>query len=705
MTTTAVATAAPRASDAEHKQILKVMSGLLAGLFTALLSSTIVSTALPTIMADLHGTQRQYTWVITSSLLAMTISTPIWGKLSDLFNKKLLVQLAIILFVAGSIGAGLSQSVPPMMAFRALQGLAMGGLVALTQSIMGALIPPRQRGRYSGYMGAVMAVSTVSGPLLGGVITDNANWRWCFFVCVPLAVAALVILQLNLRVPFTKRAVSIDYVGAALIAVVAALPMLWVTFAGSEYAWISWESGAFLAGFVVAVVLLVATELRVAEPMVPIRLLNNKTTVLMIIASLGVGVALFGSSTFLTQYFQLAGGHSPTRAGLMTIPLIVCQMFTSTIGGQIVTRTGRWKPLMVVGSVALLAGLVGLGMIDHTTPYWFVAVSMAVLGVGVGALIQNIVLAVQNTVDVAHIGATSATISFFRSLGGAVGVAVLGAVLANQVADKIASGLQSAGIAGTGSSGDLDIKDLPAPVQAIVHAAYGDSFGLLFVIAAAISVATLIAVLAVREVPLRNTVTLQPAPAAAGDLTAEQIAEEVPALGSRTQTAEETLDVTSFNSPSFNPEALDDPSERLSVAALDVLTAAQDQARQHLTASSVSHEDVSALIDSVGRQLDQLVTDVHRRLAEIRAQVVAADSGASLTVDGAGADSLRSYEYGLLLNSQRTADKVTRLARLEAERVLTEADQELAVRQERLETLRRAEAELSARVEELVKRR
>ncbi|WP_375425095.1 MFS transporter [uncultured Friedmanniella sp.] len=652
MTTTAVATAAPRADEAEHRRILKVMSGLLTALFTALLSSTIVSTALPTIMSDLHGTQRQYTWVITSSLLAMTISTPIWGKLSDLFNKKLLVQLAIVLFVAGSVGAGLSQSVPPMMAFRALQGLAMGGLVALTQSIMGALIPPRQRGRYSGYMGAVMAVSTVSGPLLGGVITDNANWRWCFFVCVPLAVVALIVLQLTLHLPFRARKVSIDYVGAGLIAVVAALPMLWVTFAGSDYGWISWQSGLFLGGFLVAVALAVVTELRVAEPMVPIRLLNNRTTILMIVASLGVGVAMFGSSTFLTQYFQLAGGHTPTRAGLMTIPLIVCQMLTSTIGGQIVTRTGRWKPLMVVGSFALLAGLVGLGTIDHTTPYWRVAVFMSVMGVGVGALVQNIVLAVQNTVDVANIGATSATISFFRSLGGAVGVAVLGAILASQVTDHIATGLRGAGVAtGGASTGDLDIKDLPAPIQAIVHAAYGDSFGLLFAIAAGISVLTLVAVLAVREVPLRNTVSLQPTATAAGDLTAETMAEEVPALEHRSP-AESLTSV-----PSFNVAALDDPAERLSVAALDVLTAARQEAWQQLAVSPDA------------------------------------------------ADHLHSYEYGLLLSSQRTADKVVRLARLQAERILTEADEELAVRQRRLETLRKAEAELSARVQRLVQQR
>jgi len=616
MTTTTVA--APTRTDEQtaHRQILRVMTGLLAALFTAILSTTIVSTALPTIMADLHGTQRQYTWVITASLLAMTITTPIWGKLSDLFNKKLLVQLAIVIFVAGSVGAGLSQTVPPMMAFRAVQGLGMGGLIALTQSIMGALIPPRQRGRYSGYMGAVMAVSTVSGPLLGGVITDNVNWRWCFFVCVPLAVMALIMLQLTLRTPAGRGRVKIDYLGAALIAVVAALPMLWVTFAGSDYAWVSWQSALFLAGFVVAVTLAVVVELRAAEPMVPIRLLNNRTTILMIIASIAVGVAMFGSSTFLTQYFQLAGGHTATRAGLMTVPLIVAQMLTSTIGGQIVTRTGRWKPLMVVGAVALVVGLAGLATIDHTTAYWWVAISMAVLGIGIGALIQNIVLAVQNTVDVANVGSTSATITFFRSLGGAVGVAVLGAILATHVTDNISSGLQAAGVPATGgSTGTLDIKDLPAPIQAVVHAAYGDSFGVLFAIAAVISVVTLVAVALVREVPLRTTVGIAPTATATPAAVPEKEAERVPALATVTP---------------------DEPVEHLSVAAVNVLTTAQEQARQ------------------------------------------------------------------LLLESQRTADRLIRLARLEAERILTEADADLALRQERIRMLKATEAALTERVGEKI---
>lgn len=507
--------------ELSHRQILEVMVGLLAALFTAIISTTIVSTALPTIMSDLHGTQRQYTWVITASLLAMTVTTPIWGKLADLFNKKVLIQVAIITFVAGSVGAGLSHSVWFLMVCRSIQGVAMGGLTAMVQAIIGSIIAPRQRGRYSGYMGATLGVATVAGPLLGGLITDNLGWRWCFYVCVPLAVVALFLLQFTLKLPARpRRDVTIDYLGAVLVIIAAALPMLWVTFAGDDYAWASWQSAAFLGGFVVAAGLAVLVELKVPEPMVPIRVLRNRITALMIIASLAVGTGMFAATVFLTQYFQLADGHTPTVAGLMTIPLIVAQMTMAVVAGQIVTRTGRWKPVMLVGSVLLLIGLGGLGMIDHTSPYWQVAIFMAVMGIGVGSLIQNIVLAVQNTVDVKDVGASSATIAFFRSLGGAVGVSVLGAILANQVEDKITSGLKqlgggaakagAGGGGGGGMGGDLDIGSLPAPVQTVIHHAYGDAFGTIFLIAACVAVATLISIILVKEVPLRTTVEMQP---------------------------------------------------------------------------------------------------------------------------------------------------------------------------------------------------
>ncbi|MPV50271.1 MFS transporter [Pseudactinotalea sp. HY160] len=510
--TTATATSAYR--QYSHREILEVMTALLAALFTAMISTTIVSTALPTIIADLDGTQRQYTWVITASLLAMTVSTPVWGKLSDLFSKKALTQISIVLFVLGSVAAGLTTSIAMMMVARAVQGLAMGGLMALVQAIMGSIMAPRERGRYAGYMGAVMAVATVSGPLLGGVITDSLGWRWCYFVSVPLAVAALVLLQIKLTLPTTRRTKApLDYSGAILVTFVAALPMLWVTFAGSDYDWISWQSGAYLVAFLVAAALLVVVELRAAEPVIPIRLLRNPTAALMIVAGIGAGVAMFGSGVFLTQYFQLGGGASPTQAGLMTMPLIVAQMLAATIGGQIVTRTGRIKPVMLVGGLVMLVGLFGLGTIDHTMPYWLVAVFMALMGAGIGALVQNVVLVVQNTVDVTQIGAASAAIAFFRSLGGAVGVSVLGAVLTARVATNIATGLSSLGLSAdsmSSGSGDtkLDISGLPGPIQEVFHHSYADAFGGVFLIAAICSVVSVVAIIAMREVPLRTTIAL-----------------------------------------------------------------------------------------------------------------------------------------------------------------------------------------------------
>ncbi|NYF97977.1 MDR family MFS transporter [Janibacter cremeus] len=513
-----------------HREVLQVMTGLLAALFTALISNTIVSTALPTIMADLNGTQRQYTWVITASLLTMTVSTAIWGKMSDLFNKKLLVQISIILFVAASIVAGLSTNIATLMGARAFQGIAMGGLMAMVQSIMATIIAPRQRGRYAGYMGGVMGIATVSGPLLGGVITDGLGWRWTYFVSVPLAVVALVLIQSKLHLPtVAARKVTIDYAGAVLLTIAAALPMLWVTFAGSSFAWISWESGAYVASFLVAVALTVVVELRAPEPIVPIRLLRNNTATLMIVASIAVGVAMFGPAVFLTQYFQLGEGYSPTQAGLLILPMIITQTASSAIGGQIVSRTGRWKPIMVVGSFLMVIGLGGLGMVDHTTGYTWVALSMATMGIGVGTLIQNIVLAVQNTVDVTDVGAASASIAFFRSLGGAIGVSALGAVLTNQVGSEISERLTRMGVpadAMGGDSGetDLDLGALPAPIRAVVQDAYADSFGHVFLIATAVAVITLVAVLLVRGTPLRTTVALRPstaspAPTAAAAVT------------------------------------------------------------------------------------------------------------------------------------------------------------------------------------------
>ncbi|KQY60330.1 disulfide bond formation protein DsbA [Aeromicrobium sp. Root495] len=502
---------APAASaELTHRQILEVLIGLLAGMFTALISSTIVSNALPTIIADLDGSQTQYTWVVTASLLTMTVSTPIWGKLSDLFNKKVLVQTALVIFVVGSVLAGAAQNVPWLIACRAVQGLAMGGLVATAQAIIGSIIPPRQRGRYSGYMGATMAVATVSGPLLGGVIVDTPGlgWRWCFYVCVPLAVMSLVVLQRYLHLETVRRHVQLDVWGAVWISVAASLPLLWVTFAGDSFDWISWTTAAYWAGTLVAVALVIWVESHHPEPLVPLHVVRERTTSLAIIGSIAVGISMFGGSVFLGQYFQVAGGHSPTVAGLLSIPLMTGSLVGTLVSGQLITRFGRWKRFLVLGSALLVVGLSLLSTVDHTTPEWHAMASMGVMGIGMGMLLQNYVLAVQNTVSVQTVGAASATVSFFRSLGGTVGVSVLGAILASDVKRTVSDQLGSSSSGGGGSL--LDVKNLPPAAAEVVRGAYGDATGNIFLVAAIVSVVSLVAALAIKEIPLRTTVDRGP---------------------------------------------------------------------------------------------------------------------------------------------------------------------------------------------------
>lgn len=496
-----------RTAEMNHKEIVEVLVGLMSALFVAILSATIVATALPTIIADLEGTQTQYTWVVTASLLAMTVTSPIWSKLSDLYNKLVLVQVAIVIFLLGSLAAGAVQNVPELLAARAVQGLGMGGLVSLAQSILGSIIPPRERGRYSGYLAATMAVATVSGPLLGGLVVDVAGWRWCFWVAVPFAVVALVMLQKFLHLETVRRPVKIDYWGALFITVAASLPLIWVSFAGNDFAWWSIESAVFIGAALVALVAAIFVERRHVDALVPPRILSNRITMLSILGSLAVGVAQFGASVFLAQYFQIARNHTPTQAGLLMLPLIVGNMIGATGTGQYITRTGRWKGIMMVGALLLVAGLSMMGTIDHLTPMWHLSAYMLLMGLGTGALMQNLVLVVQNTVDVTDVGAASGVVSFFRSLGGTIGVAALGAVLASNVTDKVATGMAKAGIPVSGDgAGSLDLDRLPPAVATIVRTAYADATGRIFLIAGIIAVLTFVAVALMPVTELRTTI-------------------------------------------------------------------------------------------------------------------------------------------------------------------------------------------------------
>ena len=663
-----------------HKQILEILAGLLAALFTAVLSSTIVSNALPTIIADLEGSQTQYTWVITASLLAMTVSTPVWGKLSDLMSKKLLVQLAITLFVIGSALAGMAHNVPFLIGARVLQGLAMGGLMALAQAIIGAAIPPRDRGRYSGYMGAVMAVATVSGPLIGGVIVDTSwlGWRWCFYICVPLAVISLVVLQRYLHLPVIKRRVKIDYLGAVLIAGASSLPLIWVSFAGSHFPWWSWETGAYLGGAAFLALLAIVVESKASEPLVPMKVVRERTTALAILASMAVGIAMFGSAVFLGQYFQIARGYSATEAGLLTIPMMFGSFLGSVGSGQLISRFGKWKRYLVLGGLFLTAGLGVLGTIDHTSPYWYVGAGMLGMGIGMGMMMQNLVLAVQNTVDVSEVGAASASVTFFRSLGGAVGVSVLGAVLATRVTDLITANVRALGPegaqaaqalqSGSGTS-VLDVGSLPPQLGDIVRHAYGDATGRIFLIAAAAAVVSLLAVLFLREVPLRRTVAMtDEADAVQADLAAAA----APGAGS-----------------SGVLPSVDDPAERAAVVALDVITSAERTALEREREATERVQAAASVIRRMRTDVADLFTRVDQQIAELEATLPDAEPGSPAAQlmdaqrpDGELVDELRRYELSVLSASQRTADHLREVARSEADELLATARaEEDAIRQ------------------------
>ncbi|WP_343966223.1 MDR family MFS transporter, partial [Streptosporangium amethystogenes] len=495
-----------------HRQILEALSGLLLVLFVAMISGTIVSVALPQIIGALDGTQSQYTWVITASLLAATASTPIWGRLADLFSKKLLLQISIVIFMLSSLACGFAQNAGQLIAFRAIQGLGMGALQVLVQVIIAAMISPKERGRYNGYLGGVMAVATVGGPLLGGLIADTSwlGWRWCFFIAVPFTAIAFVLLHKTLKVVSVRRPnVKIDYAGATLIAAGVSVLLIWITFVGNSFDWISWQTAVMAGGGILILAVATWVESRVGEPVVPIHIVRRRTPALAIVASLAVGMAMFGGAVFLGQYFQIGRGYSPTQAGLLTIPMMFGVLLSSTVSGRLVSQSGKVKPYIVTGSVVLTLGFLGLSLIDHETPLALISAAMLLVGIGVGMSMQNLVLVIQNVVPLRELGAASGAITFFRSLGGTIGVSVLGAVLASRVATGIAEGFAKAGIRPSGSGGStLNLEALPEAARTVVRAAYGDATGHIFLISAAIAAVGVVAVLFLKPVKLRDTVDL-----------------------------------------------------------------------------------------------------------------------------------------------------------------------------------------------------
>ncbi|MEH0825409.1 MULTISPECIES: MDR family MFS transporter [unclassified Micromonospora] len=503
---------APPADTAEvggrmsRREVLQALSGLMVGMFVSILASTVVANALPRIIADLHGSQTVYTWIVTSELLAMTATVPLWGKMADLYSKKLLIQLSLGLFVAGSLIAGFTPNVEVLLVSRVVQGIGAGGMTALATIVMAAMIPPRELGRYAGIFGAVFGVGTIAGPLIGGLLVDTSwlGWRWCFLIGVPFTLLSIVLLQRTLHLPVVRRKVEIDWLGAVLITAGVSTLLIWSSLAGNKFAWASGWTALMVVGGLVLLALAVLVESRAAEPIVPLGIFRNRTVSLATVASVLVGVAMFGGTVFLSQYFQISLGKSPTVAGLMSLPMIFGLLVSSTIAGQLITKFGRWKAYLVAGAAVMTVGMLLLGTIDADTSVLVLSIYMAVLGIGVGMLMQNLVLAAQNDVPAQELGAATSVLTFFRSMGGAIGVSALGAILANRVTSLTAEKLGPAAVAGGGSAEVPDLSTLPEPLLRIVQDVYGTATADLFLIGAPIALLALIVVLFIKEKPLHT---------------------------------------------------------------------------------------------------------------------------------------------------------------------------------------------------------
>ena len=485
-----------------QREVVQALSGLMLGMFVSILASTIVSNALPRIIADLNGSQSVYTWIVTAELLAMTATVPLWGKMADLYSKKLLIQLSLGLFVAGSLVAGLTPNVEVLLVSRVLQGIGAGGMSALAIIVMAAMIPPREMGRYSGMFGAVFGVATIAGPLIGGVLVDTSwlGWRWCFLIGVPFSLIAIALLQRTLHLPEARKTdVSIDWLGALLITAGVSTLLIWSTLAGDKFDWGSWQTAALVAAGLALLGLAVLVESKAKEPIIPLGIFRHRTVTLTIIASVLVGVAMFGGTVFLSQYFQVSLGKSPTVAGLMGLPMVFGLLVSSTVAGALITKIGKWKIYLVAGSIVMTVGMLLLSTIDAHTSVPVISVYMAVLGVGVGLLMQNLVLAAQNDVPATELGATTSALTFFRSMGGSIGVSALGAVLTARVTTLFS---EKFGAAASGGGEVPDLQTLPPEVKTVVAEIYGTATADLFLVGAPIAFLAVIAVVFIKEKPL-----------------------------------------------------------------------------------------------------------------------------------------------------------------------------------------------------------
>ena len=483
-----------------HRQILVIFSGLMLGMALAALDQTIVATALPTIVGDLGGLNH-LSWVVTSYLLAATVSTPIWGKLGDLVGRKRMYQLAIVVFLVGSVLSGIATSMAQLIAFRAVQGIGGGALIVLAQAIIADVVSPRERGRYQGYFGALFGACSIAGPLLGGFFTDHLSWRWAFYINIPIGALALVVTSTVLPASLTRRKVRIDVLGAGLLTAAVSGIVLVTTWGGSEYAWSSPVIVGLSAASAVLLGLFVLVERRAVEPILPLRLFRHSIFTVSSGVSLLVGVAMFGAISFLPLFLQVAGGISPTNSGLLLVPMSLGLLGASIFAGQVVSRTGRYRILPITGTAVAAFGMLLLSTMGPGTSRLVSGVYMVVLGIGLGLTMQVLVLVTQNAVRVADLGVATSTVNFFRSVGGSIGVALFGAIFNARLVTE----LTGTGVALPDPVTPQAIEALPAAQHTAVVDGFANALTTVFLIAVPVMLVGFLLSFLLREIPLRST--------------------------------------------------------------------------------------------------------------------------------------------------------------------------------------------------------